>query len=260
MQKDGIKILQVKNPEKGFEVCKNLLYENASKNSVFFLSGGSTPKTLYELLAKEKKLSIGAAALVDERYVSKSKIKNPARLASESVAGRHKSVIGSVSEGTNEKMIKDTGLVQYIENTARFYPVLEDKDMDETAKDYDETVRFLFSHFPKSVGILGIGADGHTAGIPARTQNSKLKSQKLEGTELVTSIEDFPGDFKKRITLTFLGLSKLDKIIILAFGREKKKALRLMFNGDNIGEIPARFFKTRDNAGKTTLITDLSLL
>lgn len=260
MQKDGIKILRVKNPEKGFEICKNLLYENASKNSVFFLSGGSTPKTLYELLAKEKKLSIGAAALVDERYIPNSKLKSPAHLVSESIAGRQKSKAEEIPEGTNEKMIRDTGLVQYIENTARFYPILEEKGIEETAKDYDETVRFLFSHFPKSVGILGIGSDGHTAGIPARVQNSKLKSQKFEGTELVTSIEDFPGDFKKRITLTFPGLSKLDKIIILAFGREKKKALRLMFNGDNISEIPARFFKTRDIAEKTTLITDLSLL
>ena len=257
MQKDGIKILRVKNPEKGFEICKNLLYENASKNSVFFLSGGSTPKTLYELLAKEKKLSIGAAALVDERYIPNSKLKSPARLASESVAGRQKSKAEEIPEGTNEKMIRDTGLVQYIENTARFYPILEEKGIEETAKDYDETVRFLFSHFPKSVGILGIGADGHTAGLRPGINNSEFI---IHNSELVTHFEDFPGDFKKRITLTFPGLSKLDKIIILAFGREKKKALRLMFNGDNISEIPARFFKTRDIAEKTTLITDLSLL
>jgi 6-phosphogluconolactonase/glucosamine-6-phosphate isomerase/deaminase len=45
---------------------------------VLFLSGGSTPKTLYEILAKEQKLKAGAVALIDERFIQnqESRIKN----------------------------------------------------------------------------------------------------------------------------------------------------------------------------------------
>jgi len=233
MAEVAIHIIKVKNSEEGLKVCKNLLYENVSKTSVLFLSGGLTPKLLYEELSKEQKLSVGAVALVDERYGEK------------------------LHKNSNEKMIRNTGLISYIENHARFYPVLENKDIEDSAKDYDETVRFLFNYFQKSIGILGIGTDGHTAGIPARTQNSKVKSQ--NETDLITSFNDFPGEFKERITLTFLGISKLDLIIVLVFGKEKKKALTKIFKRGSIEEIPARFLFQKEIAKKTILITNLQL-
>lgn len=231
MLNQGINIIKVKNQQEGFEVCKSLIYENVSKASVLFLSGGSTPKLLYENLSKEQKLSVGAVALVDERFGEK------------------------LHEDSNEKMIRNTGLVSYIENHARFYPILENKGSEETTKDYDDTVRYLLGYFPKSVGVLGIGADGHTAGLPTGNDSSQLIIDSQ--SNLVTEINNFPGDFKKRITLTFLGLSKLDLIIILVFGKDKKKALNLMFKGNNISEIPARFFKNPEIAKKTILITNL---
>lgn len=232
MFKQKIEIIRVKNKEEGFDICKNLLYKNISKSSALFLSGGSTPKPLYEDLVKKQKLNIGAVALVDERFGKK------------------------LHENSNEKMIRDTGLVSYIEKHARFYPILENKNIKDSAKDYDETVRFLFNYFRKSIGILGIGIDGHIAGIPAGIHNSKFR---MQNSELVTSFDNFPGKHKERISLTFLGLSKLDLIIILVFGKEKKKALREMFKQDSMEEIPARFFLRKEIAGKTILITDQGL-
>ena len=69
-------------------------------------------------------------------------------------------------------------------------------------------------------------------------------------------IDNFPGKFKKRITLTFNALSKMDLMIVLVFGSAKKKALNLMFTQGSVEEIPARFFKLSDIAKKTILITD----
>lgn len=229
-----MKIIRAKNPQEGVKVCKNLLYEMVSKTSVLFLSGGSTPKTLYEVLAKEKKLNAGAVAMVDERYMPNGQL------------------------GTNEFMIRQTGLTQYLEKTkTRFYPILEDKEMGETAKDYDETVRYLFNYFQKSIAILGVGTDGHTAGLPAGVQSLEFRVQ--SETELVTGFDNFPGDFKERITLTFLGLSKLDQIIVMVFGKEKKKALQLMFKAGSLSEIPARFLAQKESAEKVTLITDQTI-
>jgi 6-phosphogluconolactonase/glucosamine-6-phosphate isomerase/deaminase len=233
-----MRIIKVKNPQEGVEVCKKLLLEKVSRNSILFLSGGSTPKTLYEILAKEKLLKAGAVALVDERYFSNSKLKTE-----------------NLESETNEEMIKQTGLVQFLsEQNIRFYPILEKKSFEQTSKNYDETVRFLFNYFPKSVGILGVGVDGHTAGIPARIQNSEFRIEKE--TDLVTSFNDFPALQKERITLTFLGLSKLDEVIVLVFGKDKKKALRLMLSEGSITQIPARFLTQPDISNKVTLITD----
>jgi 6-phosphogluconolactonase/glucosamine-6-phosphate isomerase/deaminase len=233
-----MKIIKVKNPEEGIEVCKKFLYEEVSKSSVLFLSGGSTPKVLYQQLAEEQKLSPGAVALVDERYFSNLKLKTE-----------------NVRLGTNEFMIRQTGLVQFLEQAKiRFYPILNDKNIEESTGDYDETVRYLFNYFSKSIGILGVGVDGHTAGLPAGNRNVKLKTEKE--TELVTSFNDFPAEQKERITLTFLGLSKLDEIIVLVFGKDKKKALKLMFKEDPVAEIPSRFLNTKEITEKVTLITD----
>ncbi|MCL5434937.1 MAG: 6-phosphogluconolactonase [Patescibacteria group bacterium] len=250
MLKQGINIIKVKNPKEGFEVCKNLLYKNVSKTSVLFLSGGSTPKFLYEILAKEQKLSVGAVAMVDERYITSSKIIP--------IKSGQKSKIGGSLEGTNEKMISDTGLVSYIENHARFYPILQkNENIEGTALRYDDTVRYLFNYFRKSVGILGIGADGHTAGLSAGIDNSEFIIQNK--SDLVTSLNNFPGEYKERITLTFLGLSKLDLIIVLAFGKEKNKALKLTFKEGSVEEVPARFLLQKGIAEKTILITDRSI-
>jgi len=232
MNKDGIEIIKVKNPQEGIEVCKQLLYETVSKTSVLFLSGGTTPKMLYEILAKDKKLKVGAVAMVDERYGEK------------------------LHGGSNELMIKNTHLLSYLQKSnTEFYPVLQKKeDIESTAVQYDETVRYLCNYFQKSIAVLGVGADGHTVGIPAVSQNSKFKTQ--NGTDLVTSFDDFPGDFKQRITLTFLGLSRLDKIIVLVFGKDKKRALKLMLSSGSIAEIPARCLTQKGMAEKTILITD----
>jgi glucosamine-6-phosphate deaminase len=229
-----MKIIKVKNPEEGIEVCKKLLYEMVSKTSVLFLSGGSTPKTLYEILAKEKRLNAGAVAMVDERFGEKQ------------------------HENSNELMIKNTHLLSYLQKmNTNFYPILQGENLENTAMQYDETARFLFSYFQKSIAILGVGVDGHMAGIPAQDQTAELRAQTK--TDLATSFDNFPGDFKQRITLTFLGLAKLDRTIVLVFGKDKKKALNLMFQNGLISQTPARFLVQKEIAEKVILITDQTI-
>ena len=231
MIKDGIEIIKVKNSKEGIEVCKQLLYEMVSKTSILFLSGGSTPKALYEVLAKEGKLNAGAVSLVDERFGEK------------------------LHENSNESMIKNTQLLSYLQKlNIEFYPILQDEDIKNTSMQYDETVRYLFNYFQKSVAILGIGADGHTAGIPAIEEISqKILDDK---SSLVSAYDDEESFYKQRITLTFLGLSKLDQIIVMVFGKDKQKALQLMFKNGSIAQIPARFLREKQIAEKAVIITD----
>lgn len=225
-----MKIKVVKDSQEGVDYLKKLLYSVVNNKTVLFLSGGKTPKVTYSQLALERKINPGAVAMVDERVGEKM----------------HKS--------SNEKMIWETGLWSYLEKKKiPFYSVLRlhPKGALDLAKDYDREVKYLLGHFAKSIAIVGIGEDGHTAGLPSGIKNSKIKIKSY-----VTRIDNFPGEFKERITLTFKALSQMDSLIILVFGSAKQNALKMVFRDGAIEEIPARFYTQPQIAKKTILITD----
>lgn len=227
----------VKNSEEGIDLAKKKLYEIVDQQTLLFLSGGSTPKSLYESLAIEASLKAGAVAMVDERF---GKPGHPF---------------------SNEKMIKETGLLSYLSNyNIRFYPILKGKDFESTAREYDELVRSLIFSFPKSIGIFGMGEDGHTAGIAPNKKDFQNPLFKKEQENLFVSHFDdgldFESGFGKRITITFRAMEGLDILIVLVFGKNKKRALWKKFKDGFIEEIPARFFTRPEISSKTLLITD----
>ncbi len=215
-------VIIVRDRNEGFNRAKDILYKKIDNKTLLFLSGGSTPKDLYETLAKEKKLKPKAVGMVDERI-----------------------------NRSNFEMIRGAGLLTYFENKKiNFYPMIN-------AREYDGVVRKLISSSEKKVAIMGIGEDGHTAGLAAG-----VKSEKLKVKSYVTDIENFPGEYKNRITLTFNALSQMDLLIVLVFGSNKQNALNLMFDPsagsgkEAIDEIPVRFYLRPDISSKTILITD----
>jgi 6-phosphogluconolactonase/glucosamine-6-phosphate isomerase/deaminase len=149
-------------------------------------------------------------------------------------------------------MLKNTKLLKYLDTkNVRFFSVLENKSLEQTAKDYDETLRFLFNHFAKTVAIMGIGEDGHTAGIPVGVDSD-------ENSDLVSFFTNFPSNLNERISLNFSALKQIDVLIVLVFGKEKQKALDKAFKKGSIFEIPARIFNQELDT-KTILITDLNI-
>jgi 6-phosphogluconolactonase/glucosamine-6-phosphate isomerase/deaminase len=111
----------VKNTSEGFNLAKNLLYEFCNSQTVLFLSGGSTPKVLYEDLAKEKKLKVGAVGLVDERFGQNFKL-----------------------DYTNECMIEKTGLFRFFESkNIPVFNILNGKSLSQTTKEYGGVVLTL---------------------------------------------------------------------------------------------------------------------
>lgn len=219
-----MQIIKVKNADRPVDKAKSLLYKYCNSQTALFLSGGSTPKALYQILAKERKLKVGAVSLVDERFGLQ------------------------MHQNSNEKMIEDTGLFEYFKYlNIPIETILNGKDIEDMAIDYGKTVLKLLEDYKQKIAILGIGEDGHTAGIPAGFNNSK---------DFVVKIDNFPGEFKQRITLTFKALEKMDKLIVLVFGKSKKQALEQMFINAAIEEIPARFYLKKEVSKKTILFTD----
>lgn len=228
--KENILVLETATAQKASEVIVEILDRYSDFKTALFLSGGSTPKKLYEFIAAGKNVKAGAVGQIDERFGE------------------------PMHKNSNQQMISETGLIEYFESlNIRFYPILQaEKSIEEDARDYDEALRFVTKYFPKTVGILGIGEDGHTAGIPAIPEIVTKISE--DQSSLVDYYE--AEKYGARITMNFAALSMLDLIIVLALGQEKREILAQMFRDGSVEELPARFYKNPGIAEKTIIVTD----
>lgn len=231
----GIHIANIADAESGVSLANKILSELVSSRTTLYLSGGRTPKALYESLAHEETIRPGSVAMVDERYGKK------------------------FHGNSNEKMFRETGFPRYLEMiNIPFFPILQNEaSRDETAEIYDEKVRHLNATFPESVAILGIGADGHTSSIAPNRKDFKNPIFDPEQNHLmVSSFNDPKSFYGERVGMTFLGLSMIDLNIVLIFGQDKKDAMEAVFDDGKEEDIPARFFKRPEIANKTLFITD----
>ncbi len=231
----GITVAQVTDNVQGIELAKKILYDITDAKTTVYLSGGKTPKALYEQLAQEEQIKPGAVGIVDERF-------------------------GKKFHGhSNEKMIRETGLMRYLEILdIPFYPILQNEtSREETANLYDEKVRHLNATFHQSIAILGIGVDGHTSSLaPNRKDFKNPMFDPMQSHLLVSEFNDPKSFYGERVGMTFLGLSMIDLNLVLVFGEDKKEALDALFDEGPEEEIPSRFFKRPDIANKTLFITD----
>lgn len=231
----GVMIARVADALVGFDLAADLLVNSVDRRTVLYLSGGMTPKELYNNLARDEKILPGGVGLVDERYGDK------------------------FHGNSNEKMLRESGLLRYFEIVdVPFYPILEGGlSREETAYKYDERLRGLQTAFPKHLGILGIGDDGHTAGIPiSKVVNSKYNVESIYGFNNFVVEYDDGGRYGERVTMSFLGLSMLDVLLVLVFGEKKRQALELVFSEGSEEDVPGRFYKRKGIAEKTLIITD----
>lgn len=238
-QKEGMIVSVVPTVTKGFTLAKELLYKLVDTKTVLYLSGGKTPKELYVDLAHEEVVHPGAVGLVDERYGEK------------------------FHDSSNEKMLRDSRFLRYLEmRDIPFYPMLiGEQGRVDTARTYDEKIRELNTTFTRSIATLGIGLDGHTAGIAGnRDDFTNPLFSSAEKDALVSEFDDETGMFKQRVTMTFLGLSMMDVLIVIVFGADKKEALQALFSEGSEEEVPSRFLKRPEVAEKTILITDQNIL
>lgn len=240
------RIETVRSEAEGTEFTKNLLYKECNPDTILFLSGGRTPRALYEALAKEKKLKVGAVAMIDDRY-------GP-----------------PMHPISNELVVAKTGFFDFLETEGIPYFVILEAGLTrgQVAAKYNETVRDFINKYEKRIAILGLGVDGHTAGIAPNRPDFVNPLFGPDQQRLFVS--DFadpkpmspegsptpPYGFGERITLTPHALSKMDQVLLMVFGRDKKPGLDLIFQEGTVEDAPARFLMTEEMAKKTILITD----
>ncbi len=163
------------------------------------LSGGSTPKSLYSLLASGSIPNIPWEKIFfffgDERFV-------PAD-----------------HPDSNYRMARETGLFSKVPDDHVFRVHTEEKDADTAARAYEQAVQKFFGlrpgEFPRfDLVLLGLGSDGHTAslfpGTAALNENSRLV------------VANWVDKFQSyRITFTLPVLNRCACAMFLASGADK---------------------------------------
>lgn len=124
------------------------------------------------------------------------------------------------------------------------YRVLRGESPEDTAKDFSSKLHKLFNTYSYRIGLFGMGADGHTAGImPGSTA--------VESDELAVYFEgyDYP-----RVTMTGEAIGQLDEAVLFAYGESKHGQIRrLIYDDIDYDEQPAKFLLDVD---KFSIYTD----
>jgi 6-phosphogluconolactonase len=188
-------------------VLEKLRQAIAERNTATIaLSGGSTPKPLYEALAQQdlpwEKLQIFWG---DERYVPHD------------------------HPDSNALMARQAWLDKVPIPAANIHPMPTDEsDPNDAATRYDRELRQLLKleqgQFPQiDVMLLGMGDDGHTASLFPRTNA-------LQVCDRLVTVGNKDG--QPRITLTIPVINESKAIIFVVAGENKQAALAQIFAPD----------------------------
>ena len=129
---------------------------------------------------------------------------------------------------------------------AKLIPILNGESRDDTVKNFNEILHQEFRVAEYKIGLFGIGADGHTAGI-------------LPESEAVNSADlayGYDTPTFSRITLTPEAIEKLDEAVVWVQGENKWSVLEDLEKNDiNITKQPAQILK---RVSLLTIFTDYS--
>jgi 6-phosphogluconolactonase len=182
------------------------------------LSGGSTPRSLYSLLAKEyADFSWSQTFLFfgDERHVPPD------------------------HHDSNYRMVNEALLSKVTIPAENVYRVrAELPDASAAASDYEDKLRGFFKlqpgEFPRfDLILLGLGPDGHTASLFPDSEGLKEQSRLV----IANWVEKFK---THRITFTFPVLNHATDVMFLASGANKADMVRQILEGTNTPPFPAQ--------------------
>jgi 6-phosphogluconolactonase len=182
------------------------------------LSGGSTPRSLYSLLAKDYPNFPWSQTFLffgDERHVPPDNPDSNYRMV-------------------NEALLSKVSIP--VENVYRVQAELP--DAAAAAADYEDKLRAFFKlqpgEFPRfDLILLGLGPDGHTASLFPDSKGLQEESHLV----IANWIEKFETN---RITFTLPVLNHATDVMFLASGANKADMVRQILEGTNTPPFPAQ--------------------
>jgi len=236
----SLEIRTLNTPQELFEAAAELVASTASEaiaergRFTIALSGGSTPKNLYNLLATNARSSLPWDRMFfffgDERHVPPTDPESNYRMANEAMLSKVPVAPGNVFRVETEK-----------------------PDAVAAATAYEQTLRKFFALEAGQVPafdliLLGMGPDGHTASLFPGTEALQEKS-KLFVANWVEKLKTH------RLTLTLPVLNAARCVAFLASGTDKAPVLKSVLEGDAPGEqYPAKL--VRPAQGKLIWLLD----
>lgn len=180
------------------------------------LSGGKTPKPIYQYFAKkflEQKTCVLSGYMVDERYLPLH------------------------DNASNWQMIQENLLVPATNhassNTIHWHHFDTTLPPTEAAMAYEIIIQNMTQPF--DLVVLGIGTDGHTASLFPQSDAVNEKHK------LAVHVHIPSNPYPDRLTLTFPTILHAKQILLLASGPEKKAILeKLIKSNDSIETLPAK--------------------
>lgn len=179
------------------------------------LSGGSTPKRLYELLAQ------GEGGHIDWKRVQ--------------IFFSDERNVPPIDAESNYRMAKESLFATGLVPDANIHRIQGELSAGAAAQQYEAEIKKILADNPVfDLILLGLGPDGHTAslfpGSPALNEKEKL----VAGNR----VEKLHTD---RITFTFPLLNSAAHVVFLASGADKSKIARSVLSGD--GDYPSQHVK-----------------
>jgi len=169
------------------------------------LSGGSTPKRLYQLLAEQFRDQIPWSGIhfywSDERHVSPRHPESNYRM-------------------TNEAMLSRVPV-----SPANVHRVFTENPAADAARDYEDTIVKQMGGNPRlDLILLGLGADGHTASIFPGSEVLR-ETKRLVAAPWVEKLKTH------RITMTLALLNNGASVVFLVSGAEKAQIVKEVLEG-----------------------------
>ena len=196
------------------------------------LAGGSTPKSLYSLLAKNHARFNWRQTFIffgDERHVPPD------------------------SPDSNYGMVNEALLSKITIPSKNVHRVrAENRDAHAAAAEYEEDIRQFFQpkrdEFPRfDLILLGMGGDGHTASLFPDSQALKEQNRFFVANWIIK--------FNAyRLTLTFPVLNHASEVVFLVKGADKADMALHVLEGENRPPFPSQ--RVRPNDGKLLWMLD----
>lgn len=200
----ALTVLQSMHPQQTAARSLETILRRASGRILLLLSGGSSLSVLEHVTIPDP--SYTTLGLIDERYTIDPKDQN----------------ISSILEIESVQTAQQKGL--------QVISMLDTKlEMDECAHEYEIKIREWKEKYPTGtiIALMGIGEDGHTAGIMPHPEHPQLFTMLFENTSWVIGYNAGEKSVHPlRITMTNTFLRRyVHTAVIYAVGETKRDAL-----------------------------------
>jgi len=187
---------------------------------LFVLSGGSTPRSLYELLAADP-----YATQIDWSRVH--------------VFWSDERCVPPDSDESNYRMARETLLDRVTLPPGNIHRIRGEDDPEAAASSYDELLHHVIGRDSTQtfdLVLLGMGLDGHTASLFPGTAAVREMRRWVVATR-------GPEPDSWRVTLTLPALNAGADVMFLVTGAEKAEPLKQVLEGSPVEPLPAQWIR-----------------